>query len=151
MVIATLILASVTGQPIGPPAWSAQWIWGEGQEDSPTGFLRRGFTVDEPIDALVIQMSGDDGYELLFDGEPVASGGFWWLTTNRYVIEAIGPGSHVLAARVRNAARPGGLLLDAKSTDGRLHIVTDTWRLDTEAPDDFAEVGFSDAGWSRHS
>lgn len=148
MVIATLILASVTGQPIGPPAWSAQWIWGEGQEDSPTGFLRRGFTVDEPIDALVIQMSGDDGYELLFDGEPVASGGFWWLTTNRYVIEAIGPGSHVLAARVRNAARPGGLLLDAKSTDGRLHIVTDdTWRFATEAPDDFAEVGFSDAGW----
>lgn len=150
MLMATIVLTAAVGQPIGPPQWDAEWIWGENQAEASWGYLRKVFTVEEPVAALVIQMSGDDGYELFVDGVLVARGGFWWFTTDRHVIEGVQAGEHVLAARVQNAARPGGLLLEAWSTDGRVHVVTDdSWRFATEAPEGFATLGYDDSQWAQ--
>lgn len=146
------LLAPAPVTPIGPPDWSAKWIWGSVHEDGGLGYFRRRFELAGDADRFVAQTSGDDGYELFLDGKPVANGGFWWNTTNVHELGPLTKGRHVLAARVANAARPGGLLVEAWAVGEGLRecIATDaSWRFAGEAPDTFADLGFDDAGWEQ--
>jgi len=152
MLALSALLMLQAPEPIGPPAWTAQWIWGSVHEDGGLGFFRKVFELPAGCERLVVQMSGDDSYEAFFDGHSVAKGGFWWNTTDTHDLGPAAAGQHVIAAKVNNAARPGGLLLEAWAVGEGLWqcIATDkTWLFSGDAPEALAQLGFDDSGWEH--
>ncbi|HQK94978.1 MAG TPA: hypothetical protein PLD23_15825 [Armatimonadota bacterium] len=139
---------------VGRPVWEAQWVWGAAEPHGPLGLFRKTFDVDGELVLAIIQCSGDDGFTLYVDGDEVFGGGFWWNTTNTVDVTArLSPGRHVVAARVQNAAHPGGLLVQATLVYGDGRRVTlasdDTWRFSAEETPGWLDPGFDDSGWEH--
>lgn len=146
-------LAAVAVPPtVGKPVWEAQWIWGAAEPHGPLGLFRKAFDVDGGLVSAIIQCSGDDGFTLYVNGDEVFRGGFWWNTINTVeVTDRLRPGPNRIAARVQNAAHPGGLLVQATLVyaDGRRVTLAsdDTWRFSPEEAPGWLEAGFDDSGW----
>lgn len=147
-----VVRCTPTGAGTTLDTWSAQWIWGPVEPNGARGFFRKEFTVRPGLRAATAQMSGDDGYALLVNGEAARQGGFWWKQTDREDITSLlHPGRNVLAAELINAADPGGWLLEVALLydDGSEEIIaTDkTWHFAAEAPEGWAKPGFDDTAW----
>ena len=139
-------------QPLGREQWRAYWVWGAEVPHGPNGFLRRTVEVRPGLEHAWLQMSGDDGWELFVNGQRVAGGGFWWRTTTVLdLAEQLHPGPNLLCARIRNAAHPGGLLIQAALVyqDGTSdEVVTDrTWRFASTEQDGWLGPDFDDSQW----
>jgi len=137
---------------VGRPVWEAQWIWGAAEPHGPLGLFRKVIEVDPGLVSAVIQCSGDDGFTLYVNGEEAFRGGFWWNTINTVDVTAeLRPGRNLIAARVNNAAHPGGLLVQATLVyaDGRRVTIAsdDTWRFRGEETPGWLEAGLDDSGW----
>ncbi|MBN2308598.1 MAG: beta-galactosidase, partial [Candidatus Hydrogenedentes bacterium] len=142
------------GAGLREEAWGAHWIWGQERPHGASGYFRKAFEVGDGLRSAWIQASGDDGYTLYVNGQKVIESGFWWERTDRAeVMHLLGPGGNVIAAHVRNAADPGGLLVELTLSyeDGRTEsIATDrTWRFQAAEQEGWLEAGFDDSGWAE--
>ena len=136
---------------LGPPRWTASWLWGAEPVHGSLGFFRHTIEVRPGLRQAVVQLSGDDGFTFFVNGRECTKGGFWWKTTPTVdITDALRPGTNMLAAEVHNAAHPGGFLLQGALlySDGtRETIITDrSWRFSSQAADGWLDPGFDGSG-----
>ncbi len=134
--------------------WHASWIWGHAKPHGTVGYFRKVISVRPGLAGAWAQVSGDDAYVFYVNGREAKKGAFWWKQTDRIdVTPLLKPGANVLAAEVRNAADPGGWLMELTLAyeDGRHEtVVTNAdWRFSKAGADGWPAAGFDDASWSR--
>jgi len=139
---------------LGPPRWTASWLWGAEPVHGSLGLFRHTIEVRPGLRQAVVQLSGDDGFTFFVNGRECTKGGFWWKTTPTVdITDALRPGTNMLAAEVHNAAHPGGFLLQGALlySDGtRETIITDrSWRFSSQAADGWLDPGFDGSGWEQ--
>lgn len=145
-------LRPATDAALSESGWRAQWIWGPDRPFGHLGFFRKVIEVGPGLVSATVQMSGDDGYTFWINGQKVRSGGFWWRTTDRAdVTPNLREGRNVLAARIDNAADPGGWLMELTLVyrDGRTEEVpTDrSWRFSAAEQPGWLDGAFDDSRW----
>ncbi|MCC6729694.1 MAG: hypothetical protein IT208_10195 [Chthonomonadales bacterium] len=135
--------------------WTAQWIWGEVSPHGSLGLFRKEVTLPAAPVSAWAQMSGDDGYEVFVNGQSVFRGGFWWKRTDRVDLRPyLRAGANAIAARVVNAADPGGLLcqVDIAFAGERppIRVATNrSWRFRASEPEaDWKSPDYDDDNWS---
>ena len=141
-----------TGAALAEDRWAAEWIWGPDRPFGSLGCFRRAFDVGPGLASARAQMSGDDHYTLWVNGAKVREGGFWWRTTDRSDLTALlHEGRNVMAARVDNAADPGGWLMELTLVyrDGRTVTIGSNraWRFAAQEQPGWTDAEFDDRAW----
>jgi hypothetical protein len=140
--------------------WRAFWVWGASDihMNGGLGFFRLTFDVQGQVDSVIVQGSGDDGYGLYVNGKLVRQSGFGFNRSDKTdITPQIRQGRNVIAARVDNAAFPGGWLAQLQvnytpepgATESREQIVVSdhNTRFWPEEQPGWADVNFDDGKW----
>jgi alpha-L-rhamnosidase len=123
-----------------PADWSARWItgekppsvespleWGdwiwhpEARGEKQTVFLRRSFSLERvnTITDARCRMTADDQYVLYVNGRQIGEDGNWKLVREYDILEALKPGTNVIAVRATNGGGACGVLFSMRiSFDG---------------------------------
>ncbi|MDF1800806.1 MAG: hypothetical protein P1V81_16645, partial [Planctomycetota bacterium] len=125
---------------LAAPPTEPEWIWRAGAaQDDDELFFARSFELAVPAEVAMGAFTADNTFELLLDGELLASGNEWTEpvvfggSSEDEAARVLPPGSHTVAVRATNAGGPGGLLgrLSLVGEDGsQTDLATDaTWTL----------------------
>lgn len=132
-----------------------QWIWSPAHEkdEAPVAscYFRKTFQMQAP-ESGEVQITADNRFELLVNGQPVANGADWRQMQIHDVSELLRPGKNVIAARVDNT-EPGsaGLVVRAIVKErGGTHqsfSTDDSWKCSVRQFQSWTLPQFGDADW----
>lgn len=113
--------------------WDASWLWVKDEGNIFNASFVKEITLKSPVEAALIQASGDNGYKIYINGQFVGGDGNWqdvelWDVTNYFK-----PGKNRIEFAGENADGAGGVLMQGQiwCKDGSaVEIATDeTWNL----------------------
>lgn len=94
-----------------PTNWTAEWLWLKEHKEAPRAFFRKEFTLEEEPVCAMVQLTADNGYALLVNGQP-AGGDMDWRTVEKIDITVLlKKGPNRIELEVVNFDGPAGCIL----------------------------------------
>lgn len=131
------------------------WIWTDRAEDNQICRLWRSFDIPAGavISSATLNISVDNGYKLLLDGQEIGQGSDWRCITAYDLTWMLKPGHHVLAVEAHNdtlnAGLKCGLNIELSGRDPIKIISDDSWRIAPDTDPKWAKRKQSPDNWRK--
>ncbi|MCQ2396960.1 MAG: hypothetical protein MJ106_04620, partial [Lentisphaeria bacterium] len=132
-------VAPAANAPVAPKlsaaqeGWLASWIFLKNDPGEPRMDFTKRFTLDAAVDNATLQLTADNGYEILVNGESIGSDVDWQNTEVYDIAPFLKKGENTILVHLLNYDGLGGLLLQSVIHDanGKETVITsdETWEL----------------------